>query len=80
MGRERESNEIVFFFPLKCLVTLLFFQRFAIELTNSVGDVLMAAACVAYQGAFTSKYRLELTQRWEQKCMDENIPSSENFK
>lgn len=50
------------------------------ELTNCVGDVMMAAACVAYQGAFTSNYRIELTKMWEEKCGDEKIPSTEGFR
>ncbi|XP_050294811.1 dynein axonemal heavy chain 6 [Anthonomus grandis grandis] len=54
-------------------------KNFAIELVNCVGDVMMAAACVAYQGAFTSNYRQELTQTWEKKCIEQNIPSTENF-
>ncbi|XP_060520964.1 dynein axonemal heavy chain 6 [Cylas formicarius] len=54
-------------------------KRFATELKNCVGDVLMAAACVAYQGAFTNVYRTELTNLWEAKCIEQNIPSTENF-
>ncbi|ERL87542.1 hypothetical protein D910_04933 [Dendroctonus ponderosae] len=54
-------------------------KKFAIELTNCVGDVLMAAACVAYQGAFTANYRQELTSMWETKCIEQSIPSTENF-
>lgn len=41
---------------------------------------MMAAACVAYQGAFTSNYRIELTKMWEEKCSDEKIPSTEGFR
>ncbi|XP_076263714.1 dynein heavy chain at 16F [Rhynchophorus ferrugineus] len=54
-------------------------KRFALELNNCIGDVMMAAACVAYQGAFTATYRRELTTLWEEKCIEENIPSTENF-
>ncbi|CAH1180440.1 unnamed protein product [Phaedon cochleariae] len=54
-------------------------KRFAIELTNSLGDVLMAAACVAYLGAFTSHYRVCLVNLWEQTCIEQTISSTENF-
>ncbi|KAJ8965675.1 hypothetical protein NQ314_003957 [Rhamnusium bicolor] len=54
-------------------------QRFAIELENSLGDVLMAAACVAYLGAFTSNYRIELVTLWEETCIEQQIPSSPGF-
>ena len=39
-----------------------------------VGDVFVAAACVAYYGAFTSKYREELVSGWIQHCVDLEIP------
>ncbi|KAJ8943600.1 hypothetical protein NQ318_006602 [Aromia moschata] len=54
-------------------------RQFAVELVNTVGDVLMASACVAYLGAFTSNYRVELVTMWEQRCIDLNIPATENF-
>ncbi|XP_023013028.2 dynein heavy chain at 16F isoform X2 [Leptinotarsa decemlineata] len=54
-------------------------KRFAIEIENSLGDVLMAAACIAYLGAFTSTYRMELVAYWETKCIDQGIASTENF-
>ncbi|XP_050519336.1 dynein axonemal heavy chain 6 [Diabrotica virgifera virgifera] len=54
-------------------------ERFGIELENAVGDVLMAAACVAYLGAFTSNYRMELVNIWERKCHGEQIPAAQNF-
>nr|CAH7757603.1 unnamed protein product [Callosobruchus chinensis] len=54
-------------------------KRFAVELKNSIGDVLMAAASVAYFGAFTSNYRQELNVMWEEKFIENNIPLTENF-
>ncbi|XP_057658316.1 dynein axonemal heavy chain 6 isoform X1 [Diorhabda carinulata] len=54
-------------------------EKFGIELDNAVGDVVMAAACVAYLGAFTSNYRIELVLSWEKKCQAETIPASETF-
>ncbi len=36
----------------------------------------MAAACVAYYGAFTSTYRQELVEYWTKRCQDLQIPVS----
>ncbi|KAL7743998.1 hypothetical protein ACLKA6_001232 [Drosophila palustris] len=43
------------------------------------GDVLVAAACVAYLGAFSNEYRREMSQFWVDKCREYNIPSSKEF-
>lgn len=40
----------------------------------------MASASVAYLGAFTSSYRIELLNTWEEKCKELEIPSSESFR
>ena len=56
---------------------MLFFQNFEKEIGNVVGDVFVAAACVAYYGAFTSSYRHELVQKWTQQCQELEIPVSE---
>lgn len=42
-------------------------KRFDGLLDNMIGDVLLAAACVAYLGAFTSNYREELVTLWLKK-------------
>lgn len=55
-------------------------KDFAIELKNLIGDVLVAAACVAYLGAFTSLYRNELVQLWVGQCKEFKIPVSDNFR
>ena len=39
----------------------------------------MAAACVAYFGAFTSLYRNELISSWIQRCKELGIPVSDEF-
>ncbi|XP_068083916.1 dynein axonemal heavy chain 6 [Anabrus simplex] len=44
-----------------------------------IGDVLVAAACVSYLGAFTSVYREELTILWTKQLEEFKIPSSANF-
>ena len=44
-----------------------------------VGDVFVAAACVAYYGAFTSTYRQELVSQWTHRCQELEIPISEGM-
>ena len=44
-----------------------------------VGNVFVAAACVAYFGAFTSLYRHELISSWIERCKDLEIPVSDDF-
>lgn len=44
-----------------------------------VGNVFVAAACVAYFGAFTSLYRHELISSWIQRCKEMEIPVSDDF-
>lgn len=44
-----------------------------------VGDVFVAAACVAYYGAFTSTYRGELVALWTQHCLEMEIPITEGM-
>ena len=48
------------------------------ELGNVVGNVFIAAACVAYYGAFPSNYRQELVKKWTEESVAHNIPISEN--
>lgn len=43
------------------------------------GDVLVAAACVAYLGAFSNQYRREMSVLWVDKCREFSIPSSSEF-
>ncbi|XP_029949300.1 dynein heavy chain 6, axonemal [Salarias fasciatus] len=49
------------------------------EITNVVGNVFIAAACVAYYGAFTSHYRQLLIDGWIKQCQDLSIPISSSF-
>nr|XP_019939373.1 PREDICTED: dynein heavy chain 6, axonemal [Paralichthys olivaceus] len=49
------------------------------EIINVVGNVFIAAACVAYFGAFTSHYRQLLIDQWIKQCQELNIPISSNF-
>ncbi|XP_032594376.1 dynein axonemal heavy chain 6 [Drosophila grimshawi] len=43
------------------------------------GDVLVAAACVAYLGAFSNQYRRDMSQLWVEKCREYSIASSKEF-
>ncbi|XP_015770017.1 PREDICTED: dynein heavy chain 6, axonemal-like [Acropora digitifera] len=52
---------------------------FELEIGNVVGNVFVAAACVAYFGAFTSLYRHELISSWIQRCKELEIPVSDDF-
>ena len=49
------------------IVCSYFLQRFDSEIGNVVGNVFVAAACVAYYGAFTSSYR-ERVSLFSQTC------------
>lgn len=50
------------------------------ELWAIPGDVLVASACIAYLGAFSINYRMELGAVWINACKALNIPSSSEFK
>jgi len=43
-------------------------EDFEQQIGNVVGDVFIAAACVAYYGAFTSTYREQLVEGWTDSC------------
>nr|XP_046259789.1 dynein axonemal heavy chain 6 isoform X2 [Scatophagus argus] len=49
------------------------------EIINIVGNVFIAAACVAYYGAFTSHYRQLLIDQWVIQCQELYIPISSSF-
>ncbi|XP_063073303.1 dynein axonemal heavy chain 6 [Engraulis encrasicolus] len=49
------------------------------EINNVTGNVFIAAACVAYYGAFTSHYRQQLIEQWIARCQELGIPISDNF-
>ena len=40
------------------------------QIGNVVGDVFIAAACVAYYGAFISTYRELLVESWTKSCKE----------
>ena len=45
-----------------------------VQINDVVGNVFIAAACVAYFGAFTSSYRQVLVENWIEKCKSLEIP------
>eukprot|EP00049_Salpingoeca_infusionum_P016632 m.342064 g.342064 ORF g.342064 m.342064 type:complete len:4133 (+) comp16119_c0_seq2:317-12715(+) len=49
------------------------------QVNDVVGNVFLAAACVAYFGAFTSKYRTDLVDAWVAKCKELEIPVTEGM-
>ncbi|XP_030643583.1 dynein heavy chain 6, axonemal [Chanos chanos] len=53
--------------------------QFELEIDNVIGNVFIAAACVAYYGAFTSHYRQLLIDKWISQCQELGIPISANF-
>ncbi|XP_069937012.1 dynein axonemal heavy chain 3-like, partial [Cherax quadricarinatus] len=54
-------------------------QQLSESLENVVGDVLIAAAVVAYLGAFTVDYREECLKDWHRKCQELGISCSPKF-
>ncbi|XP_033099985.1 dynein heavy chain 6, axonemal-like [Anneissia japonica] len=54
-------------------------KDFEKQIGNVAGNVFVAAACVAYYGAFTSSFRQELVNRWMVRCQELEIPVSEDF-
>ncbi|GFO48624.1 dynein heavy chain 6, axonemal-like [Plakobranchus ocellatus] len=48
--------------------------EFTVQLNNVVGDVFIAAACVAYYGAFTATYRYQLVLDWTKRLEELSIP------
>ena len=51
-------------------------KKFNIEIGNVVGDVFVAAACVAYYGAFTSSYRNEVRSSVKSSVVRQAKPNS----
>ena len=47
------------------------------QMGRSTGDALLSAAAVAYLGAFTAEYRIELMTYWCQKANELGLPATE---
>ena len=54
-------------------------DKYNLQIENVIGDVFVAAACVAYYGAFTADYRERLLTQWIERCHELDIPVSENI-
>uniref|UniRef100_A0A5F8HIF6 Dynein axonemal heavy chain 6 n=1 Tax=Monodelphis domestica TaxID=13616 RepID=A0A5F8HIF6_MONDO len=54
-------------------------ENFESEISNITGNVFIAAACVAYYGAFTALYRQLLIDCWIEQCVQLEIPISDDF-
>ncbi|KAH0505566.1 Dynein heavy chain 6, axonemal [Microtus ochrogaster] len=54
-------------------------EKFQEEIANIVGNVFIAAACVAYYGAFTAQYRQLLIECWIESCLVLDIPIDPSF-
>uniref|UniRef100_A0A182XBB4 AAA+ ATPase domain-containing protein n=1 Tax=Anopheles quadriannulatus TaxID=34691 RepID=A0A182XBB4_ANOQN len=49
------------------------------SLSNVVGDVLLAAGCVAYLGCFSTEFRSTIVQEWNAEAVTRRIPCTEAF-
>ncbi|XP_058823709.1 dynein axonemal heavy chain 3 [Topomyia yanbarensis] len=49
------------------------------SLENVIGDVLLAAGCVAYLGCFSTEFRSRIIADWNQLTVQKEIPCSEKF-
>ena len=54
-------------------------EKLEIDYTNLTGDILISAGMIAYLGAFTSKFRHNITDEWLDKNNKMSIPSSDSF-
>ena len=49
------------------------------SLENVIGNMVLCAGAVAYLGPFNAKFRLELMEKWMQKCKNLSIPVDPKF-
>ena len=49
------------------------------DLKNLVGNIVLAAASIAYLGPFTNNYRKDMLSSWIEKCKTLEIPVSDDF-
>jgi dynein heavy chain, axonemal len=50
-----------------------------LSLVNLVGDMCLAAGCLAYLGPFTAPYRARIVKQWMLICHELTIPCGANF-
>jgi dynein heavy chain, axonemal len=53
--------------------------KLGIQIESLVGNSFLSSACIAYFGAFTSSFRIQLVQLWIKKCIEMEIPVSETY-
>ncbi|XP_053695545.1 dynein axonemal heavy chain 3 [Sabethes cyaneus] len=49
------------------------------SLENVIGDVLLAAGCIAYLGCFSTEFRSRIISDWNRITLQKEIPCSEKF-
>ena len=49
------------------------------DLKNLIGNVQIAAGCIAYLGPFTWTYRESMIKSWVKLCKEKGIPISDDF-
>ena len=49
------------------------------DLRNLIGNILLAAASIAYLGPFTYNYRYKMVSKWVGRFKEQEIPVSSNF-
>jgi len=51
------------------------------DLHDILGNIMVAAASIAYLGPFTAEYRAQMTQKWVKRCQDQelSLPVSNDF-
>ena len=52
-------------------------QQLSHDMINVVGDVVIAAGCIAYSGPFTPVYRTQLVHEWVAQLQERGVPSTE---
>ena len=55
-------------------------SKLRISLDNVIGDILLSSAFIAYLGSFSKPYRDDLLSSWIGKCVEYDIPCTEDFK
>jgi len=54
-------------------------EDLAQDLHNVTGNIIIAAAIIAYLGPFTYDYRVEIISKWVKRCRELKIPVADEF-